>query len=374
MSAFGARSRSRFARRAREQRTGDAEQAAGLLEREEVLFCERLRRRHQRALLSCLDRAQQGVERDDGLPGSDFALKKALHRHAALEVAVEVGDRALLVLGQPKRQDVAVACDQLAGRAERRCDLRLALAAPAREPDLEQQQLVEGKPAPPGLCLGERAGTVQCPERIHSLGQRFTLLEVGRERVRQRSGQRGADELAQLLRRDVLTRGVDRSEVRGRLALADVEAAHVEPVAPLTTAQAHRRSRLELVFEPRLVEPGGGNGRGAVADARGQHLQSPSPPSRGRQHFTGDCYVHRLPAGPPCAPRAAAPRSETAGAQASRPRSRSPRRSSLFFTVGPTPERTSTERSSSSARGNVRRRGHCGASAPPNALQMGCRN
>ena len=134
---------------------------------------------------------------------------------------------------------------------------------------------------------------MQCPERIDSLWQRFTLFEVGGQRVRQRSGQRSADELAQLLRRDVLTRRVDRSEVRGRLALRRCRSFCVasNPAAPLATAQAHRSSRLELVFEPRLVEPGSGNGRGAVADARGQHLQPPSPTLRDRQHLTGDRNV-----------------------------------------------------------------------------------
>ena len=113
-----------------------------------MLLGQRLGRRHQDALLAGLDRAQQRVERDDGLAGSDLALKEPLHRHAALEVAVEVGDRALLMLGQRERQHVAVARDQLAGWAERRRDLRLALAPSAREPHLEQEQLVEGEPAP----------------------------------------------------------------------------------------------------------------------------------------------------------------------------------------------------------------------------------
>ena len=66
--------------RAREQRHLDAELAARLLEGEEVLLGQRLGRRHQRALLAGLDRAQEGVERDDGLAGADLALQKPLHR------------------------------------------------------------------------------------------------------------------------------------------------------------------------------------------------------------------------------------------------------------------------------------------------------
>ena len=100
---------------------------------------------------------------------------------------------------------------------------------------------------------------MQRPERIHSLGQRFTLFEVGGQRVRQRSGERGADELAQLLRRDVLTRGIDGSEVRGRLALADVEAAHVEAVATLAPTGANAATPYAATpdYEPR-PEPGRG--------------------------------------------------------------------------------------------------------------------
>src|SRR5437667_6376083 len=104
-------------------------------------------------------------------------------------------------------------------------------------------------------------------------------------------GKRGADELTQLLRGDVLARGIDRREIGGRFAVPDVEAAHVEAVTSLAPAQAHRRSRLQLALEPRLVEPGGGNGRSPVADTRRQHLQPPSPASRRRQHFSGDRHL-----------------------------------------------------------------------------------
>src|SRR2546430_2795786 len=51
-------------------------------------------RRHQRSAEAGLDRTQERVESDDGLPGPDVALQQALHGHAAREVGVELADRA----------------------------------------------------------------------------------------------------------------------------------------------------------------------------------------------------------------------------------------------------------------------------------------
>src|SRR6266849_2581006 len=132
---------------------------------------------------------------------------------------------------------------------------------------------------------------VQRPERVHALGEGLLLLHVGRKRVAESTGKRSADELAQLLGGDLLARGVDRSEVGGRLSVTDVEAAHVEAVAPLTPAQAYRSSRLQLALEPRLVEPGRVHGRRTVGDARRQHLQPPAPTDGRRQHFSRDRHL-----------------------------------------------------------------------------------
>ena len=84
--------------RAREERRAHAERRAQRLDREEVLLGERLGGRHQRAAVAALDRAQQRVERDHGLARAHVALQQPLHRRAAGEVVVELGDRALLVL------------------------------------------------------------------------------------------------------------------------------------------------------------------------------------------------------------------------------------------------------------------------------------
>ena len=85
------------AKRAREQRDAHAERRAELVDREEVLLGERLRRRHQRSLSPGLDRAQERVQRDDGLARSDVALKESLHRDLAVEIGVDLAHRALLV-------------------------------------------------------------------------------------------------------------------------------------------------------------------------------------------------------------------------------------------------------------------------------------
>ena len=53
--------------------------AQQLVDREEVLLGERLRRRHERPLAPALDRAEERVQRDDGLPRSDVALQEPLH-------------------------------------------------------------------------------------------------------------------------------------------------------------------------------------------------------------------------------------------------------------------------------------------------------
>ena len=171
MSACGARSRSRFAVELVSSAHVHAEQAARLLEREEVLLRECLRRRHQRALPSRLHGAQETVERDDRLAGPDLALQQPLHRHGTLEVTVDLVDGALLMLCELEREDVAVALDELARRSERRSDLGLAFPPPAREPELQQQKLVERKPAASHLGLGERARAVQRPERVDARGQ-----------------------------------------------------------------------------------------------------------------------------------------------------------------------------------------------------------
>src|SRR5205807_3159263 len=170
-------------RRARQQRARHAELATDLLDGQEVLLGERLSRRHQRALLSRLHCAEQRVERDDGLPRADVALQKPLHRNRAAQVAVDLCDRALLVLGEKKRERRAISSDQLTRVSERRCDLRFAFASSKRETDLQEEELVECKTCPPSLGFFEGTGTVQRPHRVGTLGLSLTLTQVRGQRI-----------------------------------------------------------------------------------------------------------------------------------------------------------------------------------------------
>ena len=95
------------------------------------------------------------------------------------EVAVDLGDRLLLGLGEREREHLAVALQQLAGRRQRLGDERLPLGRAARERELEDEELVEGEPPPPLLRLLRRARPVQRDERVGAQRQ-----PLGRRRAR----------------------------------------------------------------------------------------------------------------------------------------------------------------------------------------------
>ena len=111
-----------------------------------MLLRERLGRCHQSALPARFDRPQQRVERDDGLPRADVTLEQPFHRDRPDEIRVDLGDCTLLIRGQPEGQDPSVALDQLAGRRERRGDVRGLLGTPPGKTELEHEQLVEREP------------------------------------------------------------------------------------------------------------------------------------------------------------------------------------------------------------------------------------
>ena len=275
--------------RARQQRDPDAELSARILEREEVLLGEGLGRRHQRALLARLDRPEKRVERNDGLARADFALKQPLHRRRLGEIGVDLGDRALLVRRELEGKQLPVAGDELAGVAERRRLLLLATAATPREPDLEHEQLVEGQPPSPALRLLGGPGSVDRRQRIGA--QRHRVHEVGRRCVGAVTnvGKRLPDELAELLRRDLLARGVHGGEVGRGGSAVQVVGADVELVPPELAAEAHPRAGPELVDEPCLVEPDGGDLPAVVRDPRLDDREPrPGSPNRGADDLAGD--------------------------------------------------------------------------------------
>ena len=101
--------------RAGDERAADAELHADALDREEVLLGERLGRRHQRALASRLDRAQERVERDHRLAGADVALEQPLHRRRAREVGVDLARSP-----PPGARSARTAAPRGSGRSARR--------------------------------------------------------------------------------------------------------------------------------------------------------------------------------------------------------------------------------------------------------------
>ncbi len=283
-----------LAGRAGQQTAGDPELAAQLLDGQEVLLGERLGRGHQRALVAALDPTQERVQRDRRLPRPHVALEQPLHRRRPREVAVEVGDRPLLVLGELERQRGPVALEQLSGLSERGRDLVFALARPPCDAELEQEQLVEREPASPLLRLLERFRAMERVQRVGTARQPFPLFQRRRERVGLvRNELEGAvGKGAESWRRDLLAGRVDRRQVGGGGRTVQVVRLDVERVPAELAAEAHTRPGLELVLQPVLVEPDGRDCAAVVRDGRRQDRQPAArAPQRDAADLTDD---HRL--------------------------------------------------------------------------------
>ena len=162
----------------------------------------------------------------------------------------------------------AVAGDEVARLAERRRLLLLAPEAPAHEPDLEHQELLEGQALTARFGGVGIARPVEGGERVDA--ERELGSDTGRDRIGMvvRVRQRLRHELAQLFDGDVLARRVDGREVRGGRGAVHVVRADGELVPAQLAAQAHARPGLELVGEPDLVEPDRGDLAALVGDAR----------------------------------------------------------------------------------------------------------
>jgi hypothetical protein len=277
--------------RAGEERNGHPEVGAQRLDREEVLLGQRLGRRHQRSAEARFHGSEQSVERDDGLAGADVALEQPLHRRFAGKIAVDLRDRLLLVGGQLERQQLPVARDQVAGLAERSRPRLLAVRPGSRKADLEHEQLVEGEPPPRLLPVLERIRTVQRDERVREQRQPFGGLQLRRQRVRHVASvaHRELDEAAQPLRRDLLARGIDGRKVRRRRDAVQVVRADLEAAPLELAAQANPRAGLELLLQPRLVEPDRGDLIALVRDPSLDDRQvSPRPPHRDAANLARD--------------------------------------------------------------------------------------
>ena len=284
-SAASACSRSAFFDELVSRAQRDAELETEVGDREEVLLSERLGRRHERALAAVLHRAEERVERDDGLARADVALQEPLHRRRAREVAVDLADRLLLVRRERERERLAVAADQVARLAEPCRERPLALLDAARDADLEDEELLEGEPRAAAFRLGEVVRPVHGGERVALERKPLAFAQLRGQRVGdvRRERQREIDDAPHARRRDLLRSGIDGREVGGSARLAEVVRARLEAEAAELAAHADLRSGHELVGEPRLVEPVHADGVGAVVDAR----DDPRPPA-----------AHRLLLGP----------------------------------------------------------------------------
>ena len=99
---------------------------------------------------------------------------------------VDLGDRALLRVGEREREHLAVALQELARGGQRLGDELLALGRAAGERELEDEQLVEGEPPAAHLRLLGRARPVQRDERVGAERQPLGDREPRRQRRRLR--------------------------------------------------------------------------------------------------------------------------------------------------------------------------------------------
>src|SRR5918994_2240513 len=252
-------------KRTRQEEAADAERAADLVDREEVLLGERLGRRHQRTLMTPLDCSQEHVERHDRLAGPDVALEEALHGLLAAQVPVDLGNRFLLLGSERERERGSIARDQLPRLPERRGrGTLLVLAPPLCEAELQEEQLLERKALPGLLRLLTPLGPVDGGQCVGAQSCALALANVGGKRVRAPAGLREClfGELAQLDRRDVFARRVKGDEpqcvetgaVGGDLVPLDLEGR--QPPSRLEFAVDEQASAgLEAIDEIRLVEP-----------------------------------------------------------------------------------------------------------------------
>ena len=89
-------------------------------------------------------------------------------------------------------------------------------------------------------------------------------------------------QIAQLLLREILGRGVDRREVRGLGLAVEVVRGDREAVPVRTAAEPHPRAGNEPLLQPGLVEPCRLDLAGAVSHLRRQYLEPAASPARGR--------------------------------------------------------------------------------------------
>ena len=217
-----------------------------------------------------LDRAQQRVERDDGLARADVALEEPLHRTRLRQVGVDLRDRLLLVLRQLERQQLAVA----------RRSARPARRARSRPPPRAPSGLARG---PPGARAARRrrgAASPPRPPRPSAAGAAPRARPRAAATARGPSAAPGAGRAGRArtaaparrasrsrLRRHLLARRVDGREVGGRGDRRSGRRSGRRTRSASAARAAAPRARLQLLGQPGLVEPDRGDLAAAVGDA-----------------------------------------------------------------------------------------------------------
>ena len=173
--------------RAGEQRGGDGLAAEQALDRGEVLFGERLGRRHQRGLASIADGLQHRVQRDDGLAAADLSHQQPLHRGGLAQVEGDRLDRRQLVAGRRERQRLAQPAPRervsVAVSEHVRAGALAALGAAAQEHHLRQQQLLEGQAPTADLEVGGQLREVHRGERARAVWEPVADAGGGGQRL-----------------------------------------------------------------------------------------------------------------------------------------------------------------------------------------------
>ena len=181
-----------FLRRAsRQQGHGYVKRFEVLLHGQKMLFGQNFRRSHQDGLVSVPARHQHGVKGDDGFPRSHVSLNEPIHGLGCAHVRFDLGNHALLGVGQLKGQMIV----QLGGQRSRETkgNARGCLVIPLSDDQgkLKQEALFKGQPP-----AGRRLTAV---EQVHVLGMArkmtrrnrrvergpmMPLKETGGERIR----------------------------------------------------------------------------------------------------------------------------------------------------------------------------------------------
>src|SRR5262249_2702535 len=126
-----------------------------------VLCGKDLGRRHQGSLVLVGNRDEQGIYRDSSLASANVGLDETLHRPALRQVAADIRDCFVLVLGQSERQQASDALVDHGAARQHGGLLPVAyLAASQGEGKLQQQQFLVDKAATGLLGAGQVSGAV----------------------------------------------------------------------------------------------------------------------------------------------------------------------------------------------------------------------